>query len=158
MARGVDARLAILQEGRPQWADPSGSPGSSLGIALSRRSPSSRPPTRLAKKVAAGEASIQKVAISHFGGRWQALVLVRFLIRHLIRYLIRYQVRPVVQYVVQLVVQSVVQPVKSPPTPGQFGPTTSIGVDTGNTLVLVDRFYPRGEDLIGLRCSESQAA
>ena len=108
--------------------------------------------------MAAGEASIQKVTISHVGGRWQALVLVRFLIRHLIRYLIRYQVRPVVQYVVQLVVQSVVQPVKSPPTPGQFGPTTSIGVDAGNTLVLVDRFCPRGEDLIRLRCSESQAA
>jgi len=112
--------------------------------------------------VAAGEASIQKVTISHVGGRWQALVLVRFLIRHLIRYLIQYQVRPVVQYVVQPVVQSVVQlvvqPVKSPPTPGQFGPTTPIGVDAGNTLVLVDRFYPRGEDLIRLRCSESQAA
>ena len=63
---------------------------------------STRPPTRrLAKKVATGEASIQKDTISHVGGRWSASVLVRYLIRYQIRYpewyLIRYQVRPVIQ-------------------------------------------------------------
>ena len=39
---------------------------------------STRPPTRsLAKKVATGEASIQKDTISHVGGRWSASARVR---------------------------------------------------------------------------------
>ena len=51
----------------------------------------------LAKKVAAGEASVQKDTILHIGGRWPASVLIRYLIRYLEWYLIRYQVRPVIQ-------------------------------------------------------------
>ena len=42
--------------------------------------------------MAAGEAPIQKVTISHVGGRWQESALER--------YLIRYQIRPVFQSVV----------------------------------------------------------
>ncbi len=63
----------------------------------------------LAKKVAAGKASIQKVTVSYVGGRWQAVV----------RYLIRCLVRPVLR------------PVARPDAPGPSGPTTSIGVDAG---------------------------
>ncbi len=37
---------------------------------------------RLSKKVAAGEAAIQKVTISHVGGRWQESALERYLIRY----------------------------------------------------------------------------
>ena len=51
----------------------------------------------LAKRVAAGEASVQKDAILHVGGRWPASVLIRYLIRYLEWYLIRYQVRPAIQ-------------------------------------------------------------
>ena len=36
---------------------------------------------RLAKKVASGTGSIQKVTVSYTGGRWQASVLVRYLVR-----------------------------------------------------------------------------
>ena len=46
--------------------------------------------------MAAGEAPIQKVTISHVGERWQESVLER--------YLNRYQIRPVFQSVVQPVV------------------------------------------------------
>ena len=37
---------------------------------------------RLSKKVAAGEASIQKVTISRVGWRWQESALERYLIRY----------------------------------------------------------------------------
>ena len=37
---------------------------------------------RLSKKEAAGEAAIQKVTISHVGGRWQESALERYLIRY----------------------------------------------------------------------------
>ena len=60
---------------------------------------------RLAKKVADGTATIQKVTISYVGGHWQAAVLVRYL------------VRPVVQLAARRGV------------PGQSGPTTAIGVE-----------------------------
>ena len=39
------------------------------------------------KQDAAGEAPIQKVTLSHVGGRWQESMLMR--------YLIQYQIRPV---------------------------------------------------------------
>ncbi len=40
---------------------------------------------RLARKVAAGASSIQKVTLSYTGGRWQASVLVRYLVAPVIR-------------------------------------------------------------------------
>ena len=44
------------------------------------------------KQDAAGEAPIQKVTLSHVGGRWQESMLMR--------YLIQYQIRPVFQSLV----------------------------------------------------------